>query len=731
MFKYSLFAITLATLTFSPPTIATDSIYLNIDKVLTDDDTQPWQTLSPSGITNIEDGSSVKIDASQLSASSKLGQGLYGIASVMTNPPFDVSIGKNVTIDLTASAYSQPFVWAYALYIQNGVKEATVGENLNIKVTGANKSTSANIAVSGGVKLTLNGATLLNESEPPVGYGRRLTILATGGTVKGNRAIYTLKGDIFAQNGGIVTLDLAKSSSMFGDIYIYPTTDTLVKLDMQGSTLTGRTYFKSNNFTNGGIKLLMSENSRWDMTGPSHVTQLSFSGATSNVNFLGKDSGNNNAYTTLTVDELSGTGGIFNMRTDLGAAGNIDPAAPDYDANHGAGIYGDLLIVNNADDSKLEGLHTIKVANNGAANTDGDHILTIIQTNKDTADQHFNLAHQVELGGYLYDLKAVEGQTNHLALQSTGKVSPPGEGGIHISGAEYMMGMIETQTLMKRMGDLRNTAQEGGNLWVRTYGGDTESRARGKVDSFDLKHYGIQMGFDRKIDQEHATQYAGLFVGYTRGDLDYARGGSGDMDSYSLGAYFTHMADNDWYIDTLLKLSWYDSDYTMHDTAGTRVHASNIGDDAESFSIEVGKRHFFDRNAREGWYLEPQAQAIFSHFGGNSFTASNGLHVKTNNFDSQILRVGTHLGYEIKKGENPWNAYAKLYFLKELDGRIPYRLNNGPKELNSYQDNWWVYGVGVTAKLNDQHNLYADFERSTGGRMQQKWGINIGYRYSW
>lgn len=128
--------------------------------------------------------------------------------------------------------------------------------------------------------------------------------------------------------------------------------------------------------------------------------------------------------------------------------------------------------------------------------------------------------------------------------------------------------------------------------------------------------------------------------------------------------------------------------------------------------------------------MEPQAQLSFGHYSGDDFTASNGLRIDADSYQSFLGRLGANVGYEIKGGKNPINAYAKVSVVHEFDGDVDYRLN-GSKESTSYDDTWIVYGLGITAKVGEKHNLYLDLERSSGGDFTQKWAINAGYRFAW
>ena len=246
-----------------------------------------------------------------------------------------------------------------------------------------------------------------------------------------------------------------------------------------------------------------------------------------------------------------------------------------------------------------------------------------------------------------------------------------------------------------------------------------------------MDYWGVQTGYDHKIERKDGkgTVYVGGMVGYSKGQLDDGTG-EGSIDSKSIGAYWTHISPNGFYADLVFKYNWMKSDFNTLDSVGTPVSGKDIDTQGAMGSFELGRRYHFDRKSKQGWYIEPQAQLTVSHQSSSSFTASNGLQVKMDPYLSVQGRVGTHLGYELKSGRNPINAYLKVDWIKEFNGDMNYTLNNSHEE-TSYKGSWISYGIGLTAQIKDKHNLYLEVERASGDRFDQNWGINAGYRFTW
>ncbi len=128
--------------------------------------------------------------------------------------------------------------------------------------------------------------------------------------------------------------------------------------------------------------------------------------------------------------------------------------------------------------------------------------------------------------------------------------------------------------------------------------------------------------------------------------------------------------------------------------------------------------------------MEPQGQIIFGHQNSGSFNASNGLRVDVDSYNSTLGRLGLLAGYELKSGKNPVNVYAKASYVHEFDGDLSFRMN-GIQAQESFGGSWWTWGLGVNAQFSKNHNIYFDIERASGGKFNQPWSVNGGYRYSW
>lgn len=448
----------------------------------------------------------------------------------------------------------------------------------------------------------------------------------------------------------------------------------------------------------GTIQLNMAGNSQWQMT-DSWNANLTMNGG--HLFFA------ENAPETITANgNVTMNGSNLHFNVDLGNG------------------TGDKLVITNG----ISGTGgNVFVTSNGAAKTNGTETLDVIIDSNYSGAQ-FTMADEVEAGGYTYGLHSEgrSGNTQAWYLGATGGISSTADAGINVFRASYLLNSADQQTLMQRLGDLRQGAKSN-SIWVRPYGGSFSSNQDGKLAGFDMDYWGIQGGYDKQIklkSPEH-NLYVGAMIGHSEGNLDLRSRGKGDIKSDTLGVYSTFVHKNGFYSDLVLRYGWFDRDFNTHT-------ASKHGIDSQgwSASLEIGKRHFIDPKKQEGWYVEPQTQWTFGKQSGDSFTASNGLHVRVSDMTTVTGRVGANIGYEVKEGKRPINAYLKFNIEKEFDGDFNYQLN-GSKESGSYGGTRLIWGAGITSQLSQNHNLYLEIEKSSGGEFSKDWGINAGYRFSW
>ncbi|WP_455600744.1 autotransporter outer membrane beta-barrel domain-containing protein [Cloacibacillus sp.] len=636
--------------------------------------------------------------------------------------PSTVELGDNVSISTEGRKYNM------GIYASD-MAVITAGENLTINTHGSEES-NYGVYANEGAQVTIKSAYIETEGKSSHGlivWGSRNSqnskITVTDGShikTMGTKAAGVLAyygGEVELTGKYIIETDLENGSFALGTSYGGTITadgqmnisgnlhaESAGKINM---TMQDGSYMKGFSSIDGGqsgeIHVDM-KNAYWDLyRQDSELNSLKMA-ANATIDYTKE-----NSHINLYAHDISGNG-TFVMKTDV-VGGN-----------------GDLLITDTSD-----GDHKIKVMDQGSAPTTGaEDPLTLVKTGDGNAE--FTLTGKdnlTDIGAWSYGLRRALANESHWELFPTKRPSPPASAAVNTFMGGYLLAYAETQTLMQRLGDLRDTDYNSG-YWFRFHGGKMESNSRSFVRDFDMKYGGAQVGYDRKIKNDwKGDTYVGGYFGYSKGDLDYSvlnggTGGSSDVDSKTLGLYGTYIADDGFYVDAVLKYMWMKNDFDVLDTNGDRITGDDLSTGGVGLSLELGKRFRFTKNERgDNWYIEPQAQLSYTHQNGGYFNASNGLRIGVDKFNSLLGRIGMLAGYETAKT----NIYAKVSYVKEFDGDVNIIANNVSIP-ESFGDSWWEYGLGLTTKLNDRNSLYMSLERSSGGKFTEPWKVYAGWRIS-
>ena len=582
----------------------------------------------------------------------------------------------------------------YAIYLADKNSTVIINGKANLSVDSRYADDDETIFVTGG-KLVFNGETHIDNNFDAIYLaGEGTNIIFNGDSyINGNIESYgdalleiknksIIKGDIWADYGGKVIMDLAAGSKIVGNVIAFDPSDDIDY---------------SNQDTTGIIKMNLAKGSSWEIVGDySYITELSGQGNITFTNFT-----RSNNFGELVIENLKGAS-TFNLRTDI------------------ASQQSDKIIISKSSYTNrtvsAEGTHTINLINNGSAQTTGNEKLTLVEIDDNaTNTAEFKTNHDVELGGYQYSLNK-DGKDYVLTAKPITSSAMASAGFLN---ANYLMNYVETQTLLKRLGDMR-TSGKFGDVWLRGFTGKLDSFSGGKLSKFDMSYHGFQFGADKQLS-ENSPLVIGAFVGQTYGNPDY-KNGDGSLRSFNTGIYATYLDNSGFYIDGVVKYDRQKNHFKVKDTANNRIqgtgHSNGLG-----LSMELGQK--FKIN---DFYIEPQTQFSYSHQNGNSINASNGLKVKLGNYNSLIGRASALLGYEFNSDQNSINIYAKTGIVREFDGDTYYKLNNH-KESHSFKGNWWNNGVGINANFNQKHNIYLDLESSPGNKFDLL-QVNGGYRYS-
>ncbi|AWM79912.1 hypothetical protein DKL61_05805 [Gammaproteobacteria bacterium ESL0073] len=311
-----------------------------------------------------------------------------------------------------------------------------------------------------------------------------------------------------------------------------------------------------------------------------------------------------------------------------------------------AGVGNKVVVTEN-----VFGNNYITINNTGSSATTGKETLTIIEAGNKQAT--WTLTNKVEVGAYEYNIRSTAANKNNIELYSTGKVTSTAQAATSFLNIAYLTTYIENQTLLQRLGDLRNSEAAGvksDGFWMKGFGGKLSAFSGSTMKGFDMTYTGTQLGIDKNIDIQDGRLLVGIMAGFTRTNPNYNEG-DGTGKNYTAGLYATYLNDNGIYVDNVLKYNSMHNQFNVKDTVGNAVKGTGKTQGI-MLSTEVGKR-FWLESKQQGFYLEPQAQLSYGYQNGDTVHASNGLKVGLSHYNSTLGRISGIAGYQIQGQSQP------------------------------------------------------------------------------
>ena len=636
------------------------------------------------------------------------GLGAVGLWALNNYQEVQTNNGGNIVVNsdnLEITVHSEHGS-AYGILAQNSTTKTTAETPSTVTVNAENTKIIATSGVEGAA------AALVALSQGKL-------------TVNGN--LYA-KGDkaLVARGGAIVKINESESKTvrLIGDIdfnYDKKTSGTGTNADVLINLSNADSYWNGSATVSYGtgkpsdvdklkgqnFQLGLSNGAQWnpavvEETGDetTGTTQLAVNKLTFNDGVINLQT----AEQTVEIQKMSGTGGTINAeatkdvngnfvssKVQIGEVSNTDDSTPSMTVNY-TGITADDLSDVAANMETLAD-QTIKV---------GDGTGT-----QDVVDQTFNVEEGNIRGavtsGYDADGNLSTHQAKNVKLADYGA----------LNSMTFVQWRNEINHLTKRLGDIRASESSIG-AWARVYGGESQWKSNSEIE---MDHTTIQVGADYRINNHWIV--GGAFS-YTDSDADLVKG-QAKGDSYSLAAYATYMADGGSYLDLIARYGYLDNEMT----------SGNMSVDTQSnaFSLSVETGHMF--RIMEQAYIEPQIEVTYGFISGDDATASNGVRLDQDDFQSLITRVGVRTGFEFP--EKAGTIYAMLSYSYDFLGDADGTASQGGlhEALNEDLGGGWVsYGIGAQFKLGDNAFAYGELERTSGGEIDNPYLFNVGFRWN-
>ena len=254
-------------------------------------------------------------------------------------------------------------------------------------------------------------------------------------------------------------------------------------------------------------------------------------------------------------------------------------------------------------------------------------------------------------------------------------------------------------------------------IWARIGGGKYSYSGSGIDTATDYTR--IQGGYDAKISSGWTV---GGQVSYLRGSEDYVFDGSGKVKSFSVGAYGLKDLGKDQYVHVETQVGRVSNDFTARNEIGEAMSG-----DTKSNAYSIGVRYGKTLKYANGFYVEPQAQLNFTHFGGRNFTVGN-VFVNQSSVNSTSGKIGLELGKQFGNG----NLYTRFAAGHAFTGNVKTAFSSGSVVKLTEQDlkgTWTELAFGGRYGFNSNNSVFADVATGLSGDYQADWGVNAGFTH--
>lgn len=393
---------------------------------------------------------------------------------------------------------------------------------------------------------------------------------------------------------------------------------------------------------------------------------------------------------------------------------------------------GDYLTIQNG-----TGQHKVSVADSGA------EITNPLDTNLDlitdvSKGAEFELANisglninAVDGGTYIYELKNREdanGQIWYLTskLDENGnEITTPGVDAILSLGSAAIFAFNnELDNLRFRKGTLKDNEGAAG-LWMRVTG--TKNNVSTGDTNFDLEQIGTEFGIDKQVAVNNdGVAFIGGFASYGKADVKHDRGGTSNIDSYSVGVYGTYFHDSGLYLDGTLKYNRFSNDLSARSTNGQAI-TGDYNQNAWGGAIESG----FNARFKHDTWVEPFVRLSYVQAQAKSLNLNNGMQANIGTQKSLASELGVHLGKDFTLSNNSTlSPYIKATWSHEFMDNNNVWVNDINKFETNFSGDVAKFGLGLNVQINKTFSAFSEMNYAKGSKVETPMHANIGIRYN-
>ncbi|EPF2244841.1 autotransporter outer membrane beta-barrel domain-containing protein [Citrobacter werkmanii] len=302
-------------------------------------------------------------------------------------------------------------------------------------------------------------------------------------------------------------------------------------------------------------------------------------------------------------------------------------------------------------------------------------------------------------------------------------ITPSTAAVLNMAAVDPLVFQAELGSVRQRLNETRSFSHET-NIWSDIY----NTRNNASISSgagFDQTLTGLTIGADKSDRSSNSVITRGAFVSYSHSDVDFDRGGNGNVDSYSFGVYASYLHNNGFYLDGILKANRFENDVNGRMTSGGAAegyyHTNGLG-----AHIQGGKNFNFGNS-----YVAPYIAVTAFTTDSSDYTLSNGMRANVGNERSLLAEAGANIGhaFTLKNGAT-LQPYVGAAVTQEFIDDNNVDVNDDGHFTNDLSGTRGVYQVGLRAQLAPRLNAHISAAYAQGANVESPWIANAGISWS-
>lgn len=354
----------------------------------------------------------------------------------------------------------------------------------------------------------------------------------------------------------------------------------------------------------------------------------------------------------------------------------------------------------------------------GASPAAGDSLTLVTTGGGDAAFTLGNAGGVVDIGTYEYTLLD-NGNHSWSLAENRAQITPSTTDVLNMAAAQPLVFDAELDTVRERLGSVKGVNYDTA-MWssaINTRNNVTTDAGAG----FEQTLTGLTLGIDSRFSREESSTIRGLFFGYSHSDIGFDRGGKGNVDSYTLGAYAGWEHQNGAYVDGVVKVDRFAN--TIHGKMSNGATAfGDYSSNGAGAHVESGFRWV------DGlWSVRPYLAFTGFTTDGQDYTLSNGMRADVGN--TRILRAeaGTAVSYhmDLQNGTTlePW---LKAAVRQEYADSNQVNVNDDGKFNNDVAGTRGVYQAGIRSSFTPTLSGHLSVSYGNGAGVESAWNTQAG-----